>query len=391
MVLNPDKDTHSETTTLTTTMLINGQEQSDSDVVQLRGTPTDEQTTSFEEQQEVQEDFEPQTEPLPPLEEIQDNKELIVEATQDAEVFDEIDLTAFKTVGVTHAANGFQGSVVLAKHPTFDRVAVKQYRTERDNVLDSAVRQEYDTEVSIYAKLKGSAFFPTIIGVSKKSMAIVMEYFELGSASAFLKNNQQTNWETRLEIALGAIRGLEFMHLNGILHCDIAARNVLVRYDATTQKLIGVLCDFGFSKILSEGQKFLVDKKSVLAACSAPEAHLERRFSFESDCFMFGLLLFYLLTRQHPYGPGQQARAMIKANELPVFGETFSHMKYDELTNLIRSCLSFKPEDRPQLPDVRSSLTGSSDIELDFNDNDGTSHYGISHSYDSCAYHDSLS
>mmetsp|Transcript_9663 Transcript_9663/g.10698 ORF Transcript_9663/g.10698 Transcript_9663/m.10698 type:complete len:139 (+) Transcript_9663:114-530(+) len=108
MVLNPDKDTHSETTTLTTTMLINGQEQSDSDVVQLRGTPTDEQTTSFEEQQEVQEDFEPQTEPLPPLEEIQDNKELIVEATQDAEVFDEIDLTAFKTVGVTHAANGFQ-------------------------------------------------------------------------------------------------------------------------------------------------------------------------------------------------------------------------------------------------------------------------------------------
>lgn len=39
------------------------------------------------------------------------------------------------------------------------------------------------------------------------------------------------NWEKRLKIALGAARGLEYLHKQNIIHRDIRPNNILITHD----------------------------------------------------------------------------------------------------------------------------------------------------------------
>jgi serine/threonine protein kinase len=79
-------------------------------------------------------------------------------------------------------------------------------------------------------------------------LLVVMEYCEHGSLVSCLRDRDMPHHTRRL-VALDGARGLEYLAQRGIVHRDVAARNVMVSPDFR-----GRLADFGMSRETHYGQ-----------------------------------------------------------------------------------------------------------------------------------------
>ncbi|XP_058754156.1 probable LRR receptor-like serine/threonine-protein kinase At4g29180 [Vicia villosa] len=80
-------------------------------------------------------------------------------------------------------------------------------------------------------------------------MALIYEYMANGDLANHLsdKNKNILSWNQRLQIAVEAAEGLEYLHHGcnpPIVHRDVKSKNILLN-----EKLQGKLADFGLSKI----------------------------------------------------------------------------------------------------------------------------------------------
>lgn len=100
------------------------------------------------------------------------------------------------------------------------------------------------------------------------------------------------NWETRANIALGAARGIEYLHSQGssVSHGNIKSSNVLLTksYDARVS-------DFGLAQLVGPSST-----PNRVAGYRAPEVTDPRRVSQKADVYSFGVLLLELLTDKPP-------------------------------------------------------------------------------------------
>ncbi|KAF8398955.1 hypothetical protein HHK36_014820 [Tetracentron sinense] len=132
---------------------------------------------------------------------------------------------------------------------------------------------------------------------SKDEKLLVYDYMAMGSLSALLHGNRGAgrtplNWETRSSIALGAARGIEYLHSQGInvSHGNIKSSNVLLTksYDAHVS-------DFGLAHLVGPSST-----PNRIAGYRAPEVTDARKVSQKADVYSFGVLLLELLTGKAP-------------------------------------------------------------------------------------------
>ncbi|XVE88782.1 hypothetical protein DITRI_Ditri19aG0096500 [Diplodiscus trichospermus] len=106
----------------------------------------------------------------------------------------------------------------------------------------------------------------SIVGYCDQSgnMALIYEYMANGDLRQHLlaeTNKNVLKWKERLQIAIDAAHGLEYLH-NGctppIVHRDLKAANILL-----TESLQAKIADFGLSKI------FMTENESHLSNCPA--------------------------------------------------------------------------------------------------------------------------
>jgi len=99
--------------------------------------------------------------------------------------------------------------------------------------------------------------------------------------------------------ALGdVLRGMEHMHSRGVVHCDVRARNVLMRQSPDSARWTAALSDFDIS--VDAGQRATRATMSTVAGprgfegllTMAPEVRLGRACGKASDCYSFGGLVF---------------------------------------------------------------------------------------------------
>uniref|UniRef100_A0A453PGP8 Protein kinase domain-containing protein n=1 Tax=Aegilops tauschii subsp. strangulata TaxID=200361 RepID=A0A453PGP8_AEGTS len=104
------------------------------------------------------------------------------------------------------------------------------------------------------------------------------------------------NWITRKGIALGAARGLLYLHEQcdpKIIHRDVKAANVLL--DDFCEAIVG---DFGLAKLLDHRDSHVTTAVRGTVGHIAPEYLSTGQSSEKTDVFGFGILLLELITGQ---------------------------------------------------------------------------------------------
>jgi serine/threonine-protein kinase len=117
--------------------------------------------------------------------------------------------------------------------------------------------------------------------------------------------------ESRLRLLLDVLAAVAHAHANLIVHRDIKPSNVLVRTDGQVK-----LLDFGIAKLLeNEGQPNAAtvltrDAGSAMTLLYAtPEQVTGGTVTTATDVYALGVLLYILLTGQHPAGAGPHSSA----------------------------------------------------------------------------------
>ncbi|XP_030448689.2 serine/threonine-protein kinase RIPK [Syzygium oleosum] len=125
---------------------------------------------------------------------------------------------------------------------------------------------------------------------------LVYEYMEQGSLENLLFNNcsPALPWSVRMKIALGAAKGLAFLHEadRPVIYRDFKASNILLDLDYTAK-----LSDFGLAKDGPEGDNTHISTRIMgTPGYAAPEYILTGHLTMMSDVYSFGVVLLELLT-----------------------------------------------------------------------------------------------
>lgn len=119
------------------------------------------------------------------------------------------------------------------------------------------------------------------------------------------------DWSTRKRIALGAARGLLYLHEQcdpKIIHRDVKAANILL--DDYYEAVVG---DFGLAKLLDHEESHVTTAVRGTVGHIAPEYLSTGQSSEKTDVFGFGILLLELITglRALEFGKAANQRGAI--------------------------------------------------------------------------------
>ncbi|MED6139747.1 putative serine/threonine-protein kinase pbl3 [Stylosanthes scabra] len=129
---------------------------------------------------------------------------------------------------------------------------------------------------------------------------LVYEYMTKGSLEnhLFNKGDETLSWGTRIKVAIGAARGLTFLHESEhqVIYRDFKPPNILLDSEFNAK-----LTDFGLAKSGPIGDLSHVSTTQVLGTrgYAAPEYILTGRLTTKCDVYSFGVVLLELLTGRH--------------------------------------------------------------------------------------------
>ncbi|CAN6683515.1 unnamed protein product [Malus baccata var. baccata] len=179
------------------------------------------------------------------------------------------------------------------------------------------------------------------------------------------------DWNRRLCIALGAARGLLYLHEQcnpKIIHRDVKAANILL--DESYEAVVG---DFGLAKLLDRRESHVTTAVRGTVGHIAPEYLSTGQSSEKTDVFGFGILLLELVTGQKALdaGNGQVQKGMIldlvrtlhEEKRLGVLVDRdlkgcFDAIELEQCVELALQCTQSSPILRPKMSDVLKILEG---------------------------------
>ncbi|XP_047090586.1 probable serine/threonine-protein kinase PBL15 [Lolium rigidum] len=125
---------------------------------------------------------------------------------------------------------------------------------------------------------------------------LVYEFMPRGSLEnhLFRRISATLPWGTRLKVAIGAAKGLAFLHgaKQPVIYRDFKASNILLDSEFTAK-----LSDFGLAKMGPEGEDTHVTTRVMgTHGYAAPEYVQTGHLTMKSDVYSFGVVLLELLT-----------------------------------------------------------------------------------------------
>lgn len=150
-----------------------------------------------------------------------------------------------------------------------------------------------------------------------------------------------------------ALEGLNYLHINGWLHRDLKAANILVDDDGTV-----LLGDFGVGvfvgdtdkssgSVSSEGKR----KSFVGTPCwMAPEVIERKHYGTKADIWSFGITALELAQGRAPNSKLNPVKVLMRTmqDEPPQLDRTGGAHKYSKLMDdFVRQCLQKSPDKRP--------------------------------------------
>ncbi|GAB2299128.1 hypothetical protein Dimus_033200 [Dionaea muscipula] len=200
---------------------------------------------------------------------------------------------------------------------------------------------------------------------SPNEKLLVYEYMPRGSLSAILHGSRgggrtPLNWEARSMIALGASRGIAYIHSQGptTAHGNIKSSNILLSnsYEAHVS-------DFGLTQIVKPSNR--------ATGYRAPEVTDAQKVSQKADVYSFGVFVLELLTGKTPV----QTLVNEEGVDLPRWVHSVVHTEWaaevfdvellryqdveEEMIQLLQlglDCTTQHPDSRPSMEEVATRL-----------------------------------
>ena len=218
---------------------------------------------------------------------------------------------------VSPIGEGGMGSVWLAERSDgrFERrVAVKFLSLA---LAGRGGQERFKREGAILGRLAHSHIAElTDAGVSSSGQPyLVLEHVEGLHIDQYCDVGQ-LDIEARIRIFLDVLSAVAHAHANLVVHRDLKPSNVLVRTDGQVK-----LLDFGIAKLLEEAGESVAATQltqqagaALTLAYAAPEQVTGQPVTTATDVYALGVLLYLLLTGQHPAGLATRSTAdLIKA------------------------------------------------------------------------------
>lgn len=159
--------------------------------------------------------------------------------------------------------------------------------------------KEFETELGTVGSIKHRNLV-SLQGYSLSSSGNLLfyDYMENGSLWDLLHGpttkKKKLDWETRLQIALGASQGLAYLHHDcspRIIHRDVKSSNILLDKDFEAH-----LTDFGIAKSLCASKTHTSTYIMGTIGYIDPEYARTSRLTEKSDVYSYGIVLLELLT-----------------------------------------------------------------------------------------------
>lgn len=122
-----------------------------------------------------------------------------------------------------------------------------------------------------------------------QELILIFEYLPEGDLYAKLKEKHKFS---ELEISLilsQIIKGLDFLHQNGVMHRDIKLDNILISEMSPRIRL--KIADFSLAEFIDENNHF---SKCGTPGFMAPEIFSDEKYDQRVDIFSAGVILFIL-------------------------------------------------------------------------------------------------
>ncbi|CAI5485986.1 unnamed protein product, partial [Closterium sp. Naga37s-1] len=195
------------------------------------------------------------------------------------------------------------GQVFRGQLESGHMVAVK-----RLDVGSDQGEKEFVTEVELLTRLH-HRHLVSLIGFCEEDdqrLMLVYEYVPNGTLRHALHDAdkaREMTWNLRLRVALGAARGIEYLHrgaLPPVIHRDIKTTNILLDYQMNAK-----VADFGLSRLAQQAVSgthldlISTNVKGTMGYLD-PNYYTKQQLTEKSDVYSFGVILLELISGKVP-------------------------------------------------------------------------------------------
>ncbi|XP_024180096.1 receptor-like protein kinase HSL1 [Rosa chinensis] len=196
---------------------------------------------------------------------------------------------------------------------TGDVVAAKRIWTNK-KIMEERLEKEFHAEVKILSSIRHANIVKLMCCISSEtSKLLVYEYLDNRSLDRWLHKKNRPylsnlsssvhhvvlDWPKRLQIAVGAAKGLCYMHhdcVQPVVHRDVKSSNILLDSDFNAK-----IADFGLAKMLvKQGDLATMSAVAGSFGYMAPEYAHTRKVNEKIDVYSFGVILLELATGKEP-------------------------------------------------------------------------------------------
>ncbi|CAL4939822.1 unnamed protein product [Urochloa decumbens] len=199
---------------------------------------------------------------------------------------------------------------------------------------------------------------------------LAYEFYKHGSLHDLLHlsdgNNRSLSWNSRVKIALGSARALEYLHetcLPSIIHKNFKSSNILL-----DDELNPHISDCGFADLIPNQELQESDDHS---GYRAPEVSMSGQYSQKSDVYSFGVVMLELLTGRKAFDSSQprsqqslvrwatpQLHDIDSLDQMvdPALEGLYPAKSLSRFADAIALCVQPEPEFRPPMSEVVQSL-----------------------------------
>ncbi|XP_054824386.1 LRR receptor-like serine/threonine-protein kinase FEI 1 [Prosopis cineraria] len=237
-----------------------------------------------------------------------------------------------------------------------------QFALKRIVKLNDGFDRFFERELEILGSIK-HRYLVNLRGYcnSPTSKLLIYDYLPGGSLDEALhEKSEQLDWDSRLNIIMGAAKGLAYLHHDcspRVIHRDIKSSNILLDGNLDAR-----VSDFGLAKLLEDEESHITTIVAGTFGYLAPEYMQSGRATEKTDVYSFGVLVLEVLSGKRPTDASFIEKGLnivgwlnfliTENRQREIVDPSCEGVQVESLNALLFvaiQCVSSSPEDRPTM------------------------------------------